>query len=61
MTETVTGLSERGQPDASASSEFSIFTGGPLYRLQQRIRVVRRGERRLGLPRSMRCSWHGFR
>ncbi len=47
--EIVTGMSEPGQSDASSSSEFPIFTGGPLYRLQQRIRVVRPGERRLGL------------
>lgn len=42
-------MSEPGQSDASSSSEFPIFTGGPLYRLQQRIRVIRPGERRLGL------------
>jgi len=49
MTEIVTGMSERGQPDDSSSSEFPIFTGGPLYHLQQRIRVVEPGKHRLGL------------
>jgi len=34
---------------SSPASEFPIFTGGPLYRLQERIRVAQPGRRRLGL------------
>lgn len=34
---------------SSPASDFPIFAGGPLYRVQQRIRVVREGRRRFGL------------
>ena len=34
---------------ASVASDFPIFGGGPLYRLQQRTRLVREDRRRLGL------------
>ena len=35
--------------DSLPSFDFPIFTGGPLYRLRQRIRVAQPGKRRLGL------------
>ena len=35
--------------DSLSTSEFPIFTGGLLYRLQERIRLVQPGKRRLGL------------
>lgn len=41
---------DQSDPVSSPSAvEFPIFTGGPLYRLQQRIRVAQPGKRRLGL------------
>jgi hypothetical protein len=39
---------DHGSPTgATPVAEFPIFTGGPLYRLQQRIRLVREGRHRL--------------
>lgn len=42
-------MSTNGSSSAAPATEFPIFTGGPLYRLQQRIRLIQSGRRRLGL------------
>src|SRR5262245_15463382 len=42
-------MENNGHTVSSPGFDFPIFTGGPLYKLQQRIRVVREGRRRLGL------------
>jgi hypothetical protein len=42
-------MSDTRQSGPPTAIDFPIFTGGPLYRLQQRIRLVRDGGRRLGL------------
>lgn len=59
MSEEVLDTTERSQPGATASVEFPIFTGGPLYRLQQRIRVAQPDQRRLGLAAlyAMLVAW----
>src|SRR5512139_1194697 len=59
MSEEVLDTTERSQPGTTASVEFPIFTGGPLYRLQQRIRVAEPDQRRLGLAAlyAMLVAW----
>ncbi|NGZ10766.1 MAG: hypothetical protein CV088_15495 [Nitrospira sp. LK70] len=42
-------MEKNDQARASAVSDFPIFGGGPLYRLQQRTRLVRDDRRRIGL------------
>jgi hypothetical protein len=49
MSNAVSDTNDEAGSTASAAFEFPIFTGGPLYRLQQRIRVAQPGRRRLGL------------
>ncbi|MGE3154875.1 MAG: hypothetical protein AB7G48_10705 [Nitrospiraceae bacterium] len=49
MSDPRSNTSDRNQTGASSSVEFPLFIGGPLYRLQQRIRVAQPDRRRLGL------------
>ena len=42
-------MDDSASNSSSPASDFLIFAGGPLYRVQQRIRVVREGRRRFGL------------
>jgi len=41
-------MPEHDQPDSSAALSFPLFDGGPFYRLQQRLGLVRAEQRRIG-------------
>lgn len=52
-------MEQRDRPSSSVASDFPIFSGGPLYRLQQRTCLVREGRHRLGLAAlyAMLVAW----
>ncbi|MGH9783938.1 MAG: hypothetical protein ACRD88_07100, partial [Terriglobia bacterium] len=41
-------MTEHDQPGSSAALSFPLFDGGPFYRLQQRVGLVRAEQRRIG-------------
>lgn len=42
-------MEQNDQAPAASASDFPIFGGGPLYRLQEKTRLVREGRRQVGL------------